>query len=144
VGEKEHHYAMKWDEIAPLEYNTWPGLDGELDKIERKSESRIKKNDKFALINENALRLKEQRKETVYSLNLDEYRTLVKKREKESKKYKNIQKNPTGLQINPLLSEMEVMETDTLKAEKVNKWHKELAKDIYLHEAVSVVEDIIK
>jgi carboxyl-terminal processing protease len=41
-----------------------------------------------------------------------------------------------------LVNEIELMKQDTTLREKRKRWHKNLAKDIYVEEAVNVLQDL--
>jgi carboxyl-terminal processing protease len=141
IGEKEQENAMAWDEIEPVEYEEWY-KPYPVDKIQKKSQARVKKNQVFGLIDEHAKWLKEQRDRSVRSLNLAIYREEKHDTEKEAKQYENIQSDETGLEIATLAADEEYIARDSITIEKRAKWIKKLKKDAYLYEAFSVLDDI--
>lgn len=139
VGEKENDYSMPWDEIAPAPFqpynHTWT-----VPKLRINSQKRTAQDESFRLISENANRLKALREKTTYDLNFDAYRNEQKKLEAESKKYEDMSKEIKGLVIAPL--SMEPAITDTVKQKIQDDWHKELRKDVYLNETLSIIRDM--
>ena len=101
-GEKYLDYAMPWDEISSLTYDTW---DLAYDKgyIEDISSARVKNDTLMMLVEENGNRLKTIRENTVFSLNYDEYKQIVENREEEGKKYERIGKDTLNLAVRVLM-----------------------------------------
>ncbi len=141
VGEKEQEYAMKADKIDALNYNEWTNL-GTLDNIKVKSQSRVKSNETFALIEENAKRLQTQRDETMRTLCLDKYRKQQNKLNEESKKYKEIDKEIEDLNARSLLADLAEIRQDTAKESRNKKWLEDITKDVYISESMSIIKDI--
>ncbi len=143
IGEKDQDYALSWDEIDPAKFQKWE-TDYDLNKLKKNSQSRVSKNKDFKLISDNASRLKKDSDHSVFSLNLDNYITLLKKQKKELKKYENLMKEPTGIILSSLPSDAGVLKSDTAKAERTERMIEDFGKDIYLTEAVRVMTDILK
>jgi len=142
VGEKQEQYALAWDEIAKVPYNEW-NKQSDLEKIVKKSKSRVGKDKTFLMIDQNAQRLKKQRDISFYSLNIEKYRAVKQQQETEDSKYKDLDKNPTALIVSPLRNQEDQIKSDAVKLEKLKRWHEEMKKDIYLFEAMSVMKDMI-
>ena len=71
-GEKEQDYPMKWDEIPPAIYEKLePSYS--ISKLKSNSESRLRKNTGFKILENAALRFKKQKDSTLVSLNIDKY-----------------------------------------------------------------------
>ncbi len=141
VGEKEQEFYMPWSEIAPVKYKEWKKIRNKK-KVVDQSEKRVKKNETFDLITERALFLKKQQEKTLYPLNFEKYISLEEKREAKSKKFENIQKEKTGLDIVLLQEDIEKAKKDSLKYKTLKSWEKELEKDVYIKEAYAIVKDI--
>ncbi len=62
------------------------------DKLQKKSEKRVRKSEVFSMIAENGKRLKEQREETELSLNYETYMKEQERLQAEAKKFDNIGK----------------------------------------------------
>ncbi len=142
-GEKEQDYPMAWDEIAPANYTPLkPSYS--VRKLRENSEARVKNNPGFILLTEYAKRLKKQKDNTFVSLNFDKYMAEQKVYKAESKKLETLNVEIPGVEIAPLKADVTVMGSDTLKLNKAKEWYKSIKKDIYLHEAIDVMDDIKK
>ncbi|MEL6926775.1 MAG: carboxy terminal-processing peptidase, partial [Bacteroidota bacterium] len=73
LGEKENEYAMQWSSIEPVDYSQSVTSLDNMDKIKAASQTRVENDPTFGLILESAKRLKEQRDDTDYTLNLKEF-----------------------------------------------------------------------
>jgi len=140
-GEKHLDYAMPWDEISSLTYDTW---DLAYDKgyIEDISNARIKNDTLMMLVEENGNRLKNIRENTVFNLNYDSYKQMVQNREEEGKKYERIGKDTLDLAIRVLNVDLPDIEADTSKQARSDAWLTDLRKDVYLFETVNILKDI--
>ncbi len=141
TGEKEHDHVMKWDEISAVEYKQWkPSYN--LDKVRKNSEARIKDNNTFQLIQENAKWLKGRRDITNFSLNLEKYRAEQKKTKEEAERYDDIDKVIEGLQVMNIKADLPAIDADTVKQERNKKWLERIEKDAYINEALMVIDDM--
>ncbi|RUA25204.1 MAG: tail-specific protease [Bacteroidetes bacterium] len=140
-GEHELDNYLPWDEIPAAKY-TPVASKSDYYPVLAASKQRVAKNDKFQLKEEQARRVKRLRDETVRTLNFEKFQKLEKKLDEEDKKFKDIMSDTTAVIVQPLKVDMEVYLQDTVKTEIAKKWHKSLRKDIYLQEAIHVVDDI--
>jgi len=141
LREKDNPGALPWDEIQSADYKRWKyGLD--LAPIKKASSERLKHNEAFNLIREKAQWLAKQ-DDKVYSLNLKKYQEEQKKISEVVKQIENLNKLSQELAIGPLQEDVKRLETDTAKLERFNQWIKNLRSNIYLNEAVNVVNDMI-
>src|SRR5690554_816228 len=143
VGEKDYSNPMPYDKISPAKFNLWKNpID--VDAIVTLSKKRIEKNEALQLIDENAKWIKKRRDENIVSLNYDTYVQNIERRKEETEKFKAIDKYNNNLKFESLPYEVALMETDTTLLEKRNRWHKNLEKDVYVEEAVFVLQDLMK
>jgi carboxyl-terminal processing protease len=140
-GEKEQDYPMVWDEIRPAFYSSVTPKYS-IEKLKSKSENRIKKNEAFEIVNHAAQRMKNRRDSTVVSLNIDAYIAAKKKLEAESKELEKLDKEIPGVDIIPLKADKARVEGDTTSVAKEKSWYKNIHKDIYLHETLSIMSDM--
>lgn len=141
IGEKDYDNPLPWDQISPAKYKSWDGyLDFEA-TIEN-SKERMKDNQQLNLIAENAKWIKEQRNNEVYSLNFSDYQAQRENLENEAKKYDAISDYTSNLTYNSLPYEKEMYKTDTILKEKRDRWHTNLTSDVYMEEAINVLDDI--
>jgi carboxyl-terminal processing protease len=140
-GEEQEPYALQWDEIRKAKYKEW-SPNYKLDKVQKDTDKRVSKDATFSSIDENAKRLNERRNETLYSLNLEDYRVLQRTLEEESKKYENLIKSDETLKIIALKKDLAENKADTVKQASFEKFEKELKKDIYLQEAIRIIHQV--
>ncbi|MBC6697868.1 carboxy terminal-processing peptidase [Hymenobacter puniceus] len=139
-GEKEQEYALKWDEISPARYRSWPQAPA-FDKLRTASQARVAASPSFRLVNELAQRMRKRKDETKVSLKLAAYRAEQEQNKAESDKYDAVQKSAQPLAIAPLSIDLKALGTDTVEVNRASRFTKTLNKDITLREAVSVVKD---
>jgi len=140
-GEKELDYHLPYDEIDVANFESNIQIKNKKDII-KKSNSRVKKNDKFKLIREQASIIKKNRDNTKISLNLEEYKKTIAKRKETNKKFKDIYSDTTLVQITPLQADWQFIEKDTNKVKTAKAWHKRLSHDPYLKESLEVLENV--
>lgn len=141
IGEKDYDNPLPWDQIAAAKYKSWDGYLDFQETIEN-SRKRMKDNQQLNLIAENAKWVKEQRNNEVYSLNFKNYTSERERLEDEAKKYDAISKYTSNLTYNSLPYEMEMYKNDTILKEKRERWHTSLTSDVYVEEAINVLDDI--
>ncbi len=141
IGEKDYDNPLPYDKIAPAKYSPWKGyLDYE--ETIKNSKARMAKNKQLQLIDDNAKWIKMRRDEKVVNLNFDEYSKEIEIRKKETKRFDSIDKYNNNLKFESLPYEIALMVEDSTLVEKRRRWHKNLAKDIYVEEAVNVLGDL--
>lgn len=141
MGERDTDNAMPWDKIDAAEYKTWNKQQNFNAAIEN-SKRRMEQNPQFQLIEENAKWLKERQDENVFSLNIDKFKQEQEALELKAKKYKAISAYKNNLKFTSLPNEIEVVKNDNLLKEKRDRWHESLSKDIYVEEAINVLDDL--
>ncbi len=141
VGERDNENPLPYDKIDAAKYDVFDGYSDFNESIS-KSKDRLKTNEQLNLINENAQYIKVRREEKMVSLNYDTYVAEIEKRKEESKKYEAIDTYDNKLSYNSLPYEINLMKQDTVLQEKRKRWHKSLSKDVYVAEAVNVLEDL--
>ncbi len=141
MGEKDLDNAIEWDEIPKAEYNRVISYDN-IQNIKTKSLKRISADTSFTIIDEYSDYLKEAREKTLVSLNLDKYKQNQENREKVNKRFKNADLRKNGLNFYILKADSIETYSDTLKTEKVERWIKNLKKDIYLEESYKIILDM--
>lgn len=141
MGERDIDNAMPWDKIDPANYKTWDKQNN-FDLAIAQSKSRMQNNDQMKLIDENAKWLDERNKENVYSLNIDKFKAEQKSLEEKNKKYKSIVDYKNAFEFKSLPYEVESMKNDTILQEKRDRWHESLSKDIYIEEAIHILNDL--
>ena len=141
LGERDQRNPLQWDKISPANYKPWEGYIDYEATIEQ-STARMKDHPQIALIEENAQWLKEQQDETLVPLNYDGYLERERQNKEKSQYFKSKMDYDSKLNFSSLTYERELFTQDSVLREKRNRWHKNLAKDVYVEEAINVLEDL--
>ena len=141
MGERDIDNAMPWDKIDPADYNTWTSNE-KFNQAIANSRSRIAGNAQFKLIEDNAKWIDVKNKENTYSLNINSFKATQEQVENEGKKYKPISDYKNNLVFKSLPYEELEMNSDATLKEKREAWHQALAKDVYVEEALNVLDDL--
>lgn len=140
IGEKDMDYPMPWDEISKATYQEFSMINYE--KIKKASSERVKQSAAFKLIEAEAKELKAKKDDTKYNLKLEKYRAEQKQMREQNKKYDGLKLEIKGFSADLLLSDKDLMKSDTTKFNKETKWVKNVAKDNYIFEASNVLNDM--
>jgi len=141
MGERDVDNAMPWDKIDPAVYNIW-NKTSNFEKAIAESKKRIAQNPDFKLIEENAKWIDDRSKENEYSLKFEDFKKNQKAIEETNKKYKSIADYDYHAKFTSLPLEVEAMKKDLSLKEKRERWHESLTKDIYVEEALNVLDDL--
>ena len=141
IGEKDQENPLPWDKIDAVDYEVW-GNYFDYDATIAKSKERMANNDQLKLIDENAKWVKKIRDRESYSLNYDDYKTALKVNEEEAKRFERLSDYKTNLTYKSLPYELKLMEKDSVLKEKRERWHKSLSQDVYMEEALNVLNDL--
>ena len=143
VGEKDQENPLKWDKISPANYNTFINEERFLNIIE-KSTKRLESNPYVKLIDEQAKLIKQRQENSEFTLN---YKSLVKEKEKEnseSEKFKKLNEFNNTLSFYPTQIDFDKISNDSILIKKRDRWEEILTKDIYIDEAVNILNDLSK
>ncbi|MGB6152588.1 MAG: carboxy terminal-processing peptidase [Pricia sp.] len=141
LGERDQANPLKWDKISPANYKPWGGYI-DYEQTIANSKKRMENSKQIKLIEENAKWLKSKQEETVISLNYDVYVSDEEKAKEKSKYFKTITDYDSKLTFESLKYEQELFTKDSVLREKRDRWHQNLAKDVYVEEAVNVLQDL--
>lgn len=141
MGERDEENAMPWDKIDAAPYSVWTNT-SKFDQAIANSKKRIENNVQFKLIEENAKWIDSRSNENTYSLNLDKFKVAQNEIEQTAKKFKPIVDYKNNLKFTSLPYELEGFAKDPVLKEKRDRWHESLAKDIYVEEALNILEDL--
>jgi carboxyl-terminal processing protease len=144
LGEKEYDYPMAWTEIEPLTYQQNAYVLKNKSKLAATSKLRIGQDTVFQAITQQAERLKKQREERHYSLNLEKYKAWVEEREAVNKQFDAMVDRdiPNFVAVNPQ-EDMDYIRMDESRIARNDSWLESLRKDIYLKETLSLMKDMI-
>ena len=143
TGEKDYDHAMEWSEIAPVEFNQNVYKIKDVETIVAKSQARVKANEDFQLIYENAERLKQNRDASVYPLSYDEFDKLNDVREKDAEKFDDLfEDDVPNLIVKNLDIDSEDINFDESTIARNEEWLKGVKTDIYLEEVLHILHDM--
>ncbi len=141
VREKDDPDALPWDEISKATYSNWKsGYD--LKTIQQLSSQRLESDLTFKTIRESTEWLSKQN-DKQYSLQIDKYRKEQAAIRATIKQLEGLLKLTTQLDVTALPGEANRWENDKNKQDRFNNWLTSLQKDIYLDQAIKVMNDMI-
>ncbi|MGZ5254880.1 MAG: carboxy terminal-processing peptidase [Flavitalea sp.] len=141
VREKNNPDALPWDMVKKADYNNWK-YSLNLEPIKNASMARINGSASFTQIRKSAEWLAKQN-DKVYNLQLNKYQVDQKQIKDAVKQLETASKIQNALNVEALQDDLKKYAYDTGKSERFNLWLKNLRTDIYLNEAVNVVNDMI-
>ena len=146
VGERDNEHPMPWTSINPVKYSQAVVDLKKLPAIKANSEKRVATNPTFAAVATNAKRMKKQRDEREYSLNIDEFRDYEKKQEAMLDVYKKAIKAIDGFNGENIAEDLAAINStkDSSKIIRNNEWKKEMKKDAVLFETLLIMKDMIQ
>ena len=141
IGEKDQDNPLVWDQISSTPFTKWNGYENYQEVI-ASSIDRIANNKLFQLIDSNAKWVRDQQDKNEFSLNYEMYSSAIEKDESVAEQFEVLDDYTNTLTFTSLPYERVKMKSDTILAEKRKRWKKSLNKDIYLDEAVHVLDDL--
>jgi carboxyl-terminal processing protease len=144
LGEKENDYPLESTTIPAVPYNQNAYQIADLGKLKSASATRVEANETFKKVNENAMRLRKQKDQTVYPLEANKYRMWNKKQDEEADRYDNLFKPIDGFVLENLSADLPLIQADTSRAARNEGWMKDKKKDIQLHETFKIMQDMIR
>lgn len=142
VGEKKDNDALAWDEIPKANYNVW--IDPvNVEALKKNSAKRVSSSEAFKMMTENITTIKNLDKQESYSLNLQTFKAEQKTNAAALKKYDSVNNKVKELNITNLKTDLDKMGADTVKLARNKDWLRFRSKDVYLDEAVNVMNDLI-
>jgi carboxyl-terminal processing protease len=141
TGERDMKKALPWDKIEAANYKK---LDNNFANVIAASNERVKQNPQFILIDENAKLIAERQKQDIENLKFADYKAKQQESEEKIAKFKEISKYQNNLKFTSVPYEQELLKIDTTHKSRIEDWHKQLGKDVYIEEAVNVLHDLSK
>ncbi len=140
LSEKSQEFPMPWDKIESAKYKKWPKSIPE--NVMKNSRQRVQKSKDFSLLEEQAQDLKQNRKDTRSTLHLEKFMAQQKADKEGNKKFEAVGKSLPELNFSLLTDNAAKIGADTVKLAREKAWQKPLLQDVYLHEAVNVINDM--
>ena len=142
LRERDNWNALPWDETTKANYTMWqPGFS--FQTIKNEANSRIASDSVFRLIKkETDVLAKQNDKE--YPLQIDSFKADQKITRDAVKKIESLVKLGKPMQVNYLKQdENRYVSADKDKTQRYQQWLTNLGKDIYVDEAVKVINDMV-
>ncbi len=137
-GEKTLDYYLPWDTIRPAYYKKWSSTPINYSYLRERSKKRIAKSELFKLLDEQALRVKENTEKTEETLNLEQALTDLEKIRKSVNRMQELEKEMNYFKF-PEIDKKEIPE----RQKKLEDWYTALKKDAYLDESMNILSDLI-
>ena len=141
VREKDQPDALAWDEMPKADYTTWKYA-YDVNNIRTSSTDRTNSNIAFSTIAKNAAWL-DQQNDKMYPLNLKAYQDEQKMIRATVKQIDSVSKLKSPMAIYSLPQDTLKYAEDKDKGERYKQWVDSRKTDIYLNEAVNVMDDMI-
>ena len=141
IGERDQENPLAWDKIDAVKYDYWSSY-FDYDTTISNSKARMENNEQLKLIEENAKWIKTQMDENIYSLNYKKYKAELNADQEKAKEFDAISDYKTNLSFESLPYETSLFEKDTVLKEKRVRWHESLSQDVYMEEALNVLDDL--
>jgi len=141
IGERTQDNPLSWDKIDSANYEVWQNYYDYEGAIE-KSKQRIAQNEQLRLIDENAKWINDLRDNEVFSLNYQNYKQRLELNEEQAERFKKLSDYKTNLTFKSLPYELGLIAKDSILKEKRKRWHTSLSKDVYIEEALNVLNDL--
>ena len=141
TGEKDQDNPLSWDQISSVNFTPWTSPVN-YDYIEERSKKRMAESSFIQLINEQAAWIKAQQNDYEYSLNYENFVDDIEMTEAQTKKFNVLSDYQSSLEFAPSSLDLKQMGQDEELQEKRKRWEESLGKDLYVNEAVEILEDM--
>lgn len=143
-GESENDYPLAATTIEPVQFNQNVYRIADVNQLKSNSQTRVKNDETFQKVNENATRLRKRKDDSEFPLQLEKYRQWNKKQDEEAARYENLFKPIESFKIDNLAADLPNIQSDTSRVARNESWIKERQKDIQLYETLRIMLDMIR
>jgi carboxyl-terminal processing protease len=143
-GERETDFPLNADVIEAVSYQQSTYKIANMAALRSNSESRTKADPIFVKINDNSVRLRKMRDESVYFLNADKYRAWNQRQDEEADKYDDMFKPLDNFVVQNLAADMAYIQSDTSRVARNTDWLEDKKKDVQLLETLRIMQDMLK
>jgi len=142
IGARYDDNSLPSSTVPPARFTVWKNP-VPVEMLKRKSLERMSKNEGFQLLSEYVALLREQRENTVTTLNLNTLRQESEEIRARSARFEEINRQPTSLLITATSADAEKMKDNTIEIANFESRVRNLATaDIVIEEAVRVIGDM--
>jgi carboxyl-terminal processing protease len=143
LGEKENEFPMEWTEIASVAHSQNIYKVKNLKQLKANSAQRVKENETFQAILNNAQRLKNQRDNSVYTLKLDSFKAQRDQLQAYNERYQKLFEQEFVSGVENLPAEVAYIQSEEGRKARNEDWIKGLQQDIQLQETLLIMQDML-
>lgn len=143
MGEKEHEFPMEWTEIASVPHDQKVLRINKIDHLKSKSAQRVKNNPTFQEVLANAKRLKEQRENSVYPLNLSQYKARQEEIKARAESYEKLFEQEVVFGVENIPADIPYLNAEEGRKARNEDWLKNVRKDVELMETLQIMHDML-
>jgi carboxyl-terminal processing protease len=136
-GEKFLDYSIPWGEVKPVKFEKWKNK-FDLNKLRANSAERVKKDEKFAHLNDTMKWYKEQKARTKRSLKMDDFEKERKDIREKTDVFKKELENQDLVVVDLSATK------EKAQKEKFEDFAKTLRKDAVIEESIHIMDDMLK
>jgi carboxyl-terminal processing protease len=144
LGERENEFALPSNTIEQVPYTQGAYRITDMAQLKNKSAERVNADATFKKITENAQRLKKQRDQSQYPLQLEKYTQWNKRQDEDAAKYENLFVPIDGFDVQNLAADLPQVKGDTSRMARNETWIKDKKKDVQLYETLRIIQDMIR
>lgn len=143
-GERDNDYPLASTTIEPVPFKQGTYRIADATQLKNNSQARVKSNETFQKVTENAVRLRKRKDDSIFPLQADKYRQWNKKQDQEAEQFDNIFKPIESFKVENLASDLPQIQSDTSRVARNDSWIKERQKDVQLYESLRIMLDMLR
>ena len=141
VGERDEDNPAMWDQITPLIYKKWHRYLN-YDEVIKKSQDRVNNNPIFKLVDQDAKWIEKRQNDKNIALNYQEYVLELEADRTYTDKFALVREYKNNLEFTFTPAEQERITEDSFFREKRERWFSDLTGDLYIEEAVNILDEL--
>lgn len=141
VGERDEDNPMRWDRISPLVYTKWNGYLN-YDDVIKHSQDRVNDNPIFNLVDQDAKWIEQRQNDNTIALNYQEYVSKIESDRNYADQFDAVEEYDNNLDFIISPADQKRISEDDIFLEKRERWFSNLSKDLYVEEAVNILQDL--
>jgi carboxyl-terminal processing protease len=149
--EQDLENSLPWDRIGAKQYAPWDKVHYPVQNLQKRSDARVKNNPQYKKLIDSITYLEKKREDTVFPLNLSQYKKEEEENKKKIKEFK-IEKENKNIQIShfedSLKQAIKIRPGDEANwkrefDERKKEWVKRIRTDLNLQESIYILNDMI-
>ena len=139
-GERDEKNPIKWDKIGPAIYTKWNKHSDKFNFVKNQINKKLNQNEIINNIYDRAEWIRKQQNLKNIPLNITKYKQYQKNQKKKASEFENISQYQNELSFKMLKTEESFINANKELFEVRTKWHQSLSKDIFIDQAVKVLD----